>query len=379
MHTLKIVADENMPNVEALFSQYASVTLLNGRTIVPMDLAGADVLLVRSVTQVNQALLEGSQVRFVGSATIGTDHVDLDYLHSKAIQFAHAPGCNANSVVQYVLSALAFSGRLPALLDGSQQLAIVGVGNVGSKLVQVCENLNISYKAYDPPKAVLHPELLTWASWQEVLQSDVISLHVPLTHTGANKTYHLFDEDSLARLSKGMLLINSARGAVVDNQALIENIRSYRLEAIMDVWENEPELSTKLRDVCILATPHIAGYSKDGKEQGTMMIFEAFLRHFHLSKATSVMLANDKKSSCLDWNADLSFAENLSLTILKSYPIAEDSSQLAKLSQSSLKGDFDQLRKNYPKRLEFPHWTIKNISRAADIKRIKALGFKIAY
>ncbi len=377
MRAFNIVADENMPLVEALFGDYGSIRKVNGRKLCADDLIDADILLVRSVTQVNSTLLKNSRIKFVGSATIGTDHIDEEYLARSQIHFAHAPGCNANSVVQYVLSALAFAGRLTALLAGSQQLAIVGVGNVGSRLARVCEILGINYKPYDPLRADTEPEEYDWVSWEQVLNSDVISLHVPLQQSVSNNTHHLFAAHTLEQLQQETLLINTARGAVVDNQALTEALKSKNIQAILDVWENEPEISVALRQRCLLSTPHIAGYSKQGKEQGTRMIFQAFLSYFKLEDKTFSQPTVQSLGHEILWNNKLTFAENLTSSILSAYPIETDSFDLCQLSETALKNGFDNLRKHYKDRHEYPQWTIKNITNRDDIKRMKALGFRL--
>lgn len=385
MRTFNIVADENMPLVEDLFGCYGSIKYVNGRSLNAGDLKDADVLLVRSVTPVNRALLNNSAVQFVGSATIGTDHVDEHYLSEQAIGFAHAPGCNANSVVQYVLSALAFTDRLPALLEGSQQLAIVGVGNVGSRLASVCEVLGIQYRPYDPPRAAIEPKSYGWVDWADVLDSDVISLHVPLLSSGAssgsssgpNDTRHMFGKNTLSQLRQASLLINTARGAVVDNKALTRTLNGSSIQAVLDVWENEPTISVALKELCQLSTPHIAGYSKQGKEQGTRMIYQAFLAYFKLPHKMLSKSDIQPTGGEIFWDNKLTFAENLTSTILRAYPIEVDSLDLGQLSEVALKTGFDNLRKHYKDRHEYSQWIIKNITHTDDIRRMKALGFQL--
>ncbi len=375
MSTFNFVVDENMPLVEDLFGHYGTIKKVNGRTLNADDLTGADILLVRSVTQVNRSLLENNQIKFVGSATIGTDHVDQSYLAGQGIHFAHAPGCNANSVVQYVLSALAFAGRLPALLEGKQQLAIVGVGNVGSRLARACDILAIPCQLYDPPREANETTRFHGSHWEQIIQSDVISLHVPLTFTGSCPTHHLLDQSQLQQLLPGTLLINSSRGAVIDNAALTARLKKGDIQAILDVFEHEPEISAALRARCLLATPHIAGYSKQGKEQGTKMIYQAFLACFDLEDVHQAQPGIMPSAGEISWNNQISFAENLASTILATCAIEKDSIDLKQLAPSALEKGFDKLRKNYKDRHEFPLWTLKSPSAEGDRQRLSALGF----
>ena len=234
MKSLKIVADENIPSVETIFSALGVVVTVNGRHLNKEQLLDADVLLVRSVTQVNRALLEGTPVRFVATATIGTDHLDKEYLKEKEIAWASAPGCNADSVVDYVISAFC---RLEGLLEwllADGVVGIVGMGNVGSRLYHRLNRLGINVCAYDPLIEQDRYSVLT--NLDDVLKSDVICLHAPLSHDGDHPSYHLFDSDRLASLNTGTVLINAGRGAVVDNAALKQLlIERDDVSAVLDV------------------------------------------------------------------------------------------------------------------------------------------------
>ena len=229
------------------------------------------MLLVRSVTRVDRTLLEGSAVAFVGSATIGTDHVDQAYLAEQGIRFAHAPGCNANAVVQYDLSVL--SNLQPDWQ--SCTVGIVGCGNVGGRVYRTLKSLGVNCRVYDPfLSAEQIPDLV---DFQSVLAADIICVHTPLTTEGPFPTEHLFNAEVLAGLGENTLLINAGRGAVIDNGALLEHLKSgSKLRVALDVWEPEPNINPGLLEQVLLATPHIAGYSREGKIRGTEMLAEDY-------------------------------------------------------------------------------------------------------
>lgn len=276
-----IVADENIPLVEEAFGPYGTVRTRPGETIDRADLTGADVLLVRSVTTVDRQLLQHTPVKFVGSATSGTDHVDRTYLDRAGITFAHAPGSNADSVVEYVLAALArLADRRRRCLQGVT-VGVVGCGEVGSRLMDRLPAAGLEVLPNDPPRAEAarvrgadHPFLPLETVLEE---ADVLTLHVPLTRSGPHSSARLIGERELAMCSEETWLINTSRGPVVDGEALLEARRRDRLGAlVLDVYEHEPTPNPELIERCDLATPHVAGYSYDGKLAGTIAIYRAF-------------------------------------------------------------------------------------------------------
>lgn len=364
---MKIVADENMPLVKELFAPFGEVQTFPGRELGPEQIKGADVLLVRSVTTVNAEILDGSSVRFVGSATIGTDHVDQVYLKQQNIQFANAPGCNANAVVQYVLSVL-FRLR-PDWQE--QTVGIVGCGNVGGRLYQTLQKLGVNCRCYDPFLSDADNAHLT--SFEEVIQSDIICLHTPLTTDGPFPTFHLFDEAVLSQFAPHTLLINAGRGAVVDNQALLNTLLKVlpkqSLQVVLDVWEGEPNILLPLLERVDIGTPHIAGYSYDGKVNGTTMVRDAFCS----------WLGETIPSSTFDGMAiaDLDVSL-LAEAILATFDVRKEDQRMREallVEGADIPHSFDLLRKNCPKRLEFHHYNISNIE-TAEAKKMVALGFK---
>lgn len=271
---MQIVADENIPLLDEFFAGFGTLQRHPGRAIDRAALGDAEVLLVRSVTRVDRALLQGSQVRFVGTCTIGTDHLDLDYFAEAGIAWASAPGCNARGVVDYVLGCLLalaeHSGRrLPELSYG-----VVGAGQVGGRLVELLRGLGWRVRVCDPPRQAA--EGGDFVDLARILaECDVISLHTPLD----TATRHLIGAEQLEALRPGAWLINASRGAVLDNAALKAHLQTGAdLQVALDVWEGEPQVDPELAALCRIATPHIAGYSLDGKLRGTAQIYQAYCR-----------------------------------------------------------------------------------------------------
>ncbi|HBZ94060.1 MAG TPA: 4-phosphoerythronate dehydrogenase PdxB, partial [Pseudomonas sp.] len=274
-----IVADENIPLLDEFFAAFGSIRRLPGRGITAADVRDADLLLVRSVTQVNRALLEGSRVRFVGTCTIGTDHLDLDYFAEAGIAWSSAPGCNARGVVDYVLGSVLTLAEREGVDPAARVYGVVGAGQVGGRLVELLRGLGWQVRVCDPPRQAA--EGGDFVSLERVIEEcDVISLHTPLQRGGAHPTWHLLGAAQLAQLRHGAWLINASRGPVVDNAALRELLLDREsVHAVLDVWEGEPQVDLQLADLCTLATPHIAGYSLDGRQRGTAQIYQALCRY----------------------------------------------------------------------------------------------------
>ena len=271
---MDIVADTNFALLDEFFARHGQIRRIPGREIRAENVRNADVLLLRSITRANAALLEGSNVQFVGTATIGTDHLDLDYLAERQIKWASAPGCNADAAAQYAL-AMAWLGCQRCGTDlRDLAVGIIGRGNVGSRLQALLNVLEIPSVACDPPLAELgEPGLVDLES---ALDQPVISMHVPLTHKRPYPTFRMLDARRLSLLPDGALLVNSSRGDVLDGNDLLQELESGRIHAALDVWPEEPELDLHLLDKTLLGTPHIAGYSQQGKQNGSLMIYRAF-------------------------------------------------------------------------------------------------------
>ena len=367
---MKIIADENMPLVRELFDQYGDVTCLPGRSICAEDVRDADVLLVRSITRVDRTLLAGSAVRFVGSATIGVDHIDQDYLAERGVGFSNAPGCNANAVVDYVCAALcALQVDWRALCSGKQTVGIIGCGNVGGRLYRRLKALGITVRCYDPFLAVQQNPDLTGLG--RVLECDVISMHTPHTSDGPYPTRHMLSAGQLARLKAGTVLINAGRGPAIDNSALLQRLQQgVDLRVVLDVWEAEPEVPSALLQQVALATPHIAGYSVQGKLNGAVMIRDALLRW--LGEPGSTGQTDEIRRSL--------GASGFSEAVLAAYDIREDDRRMrtALAEPVSPKGEiFDQLRKTYPHRHEFSRFRVAGVKDPATARQLEALGFEL--
>jgi erythronate-4-phosphate dehydrogenase len=369
---MNIFFDENIPYAREFFSQFGKLQPFAGRKLSAEQVKHADVLLVRSITQVNESLLHLNQrLKFVGTATIGVDHIDQSYLGARNIPFASAPGCNAVSVAEYVLSALLVLAQRYQLDISGFTVGIVGAGNTGSRLSEKLTALGIKYKLCDPYLAQ-SDDPREFYSLEQVLDCDVISLHVPLTTNGQYPTYHLLDGELLAKLSARQILINACRGEVIDNQALLALKQGgHPVKLVLDVWENEPDLLTELVDYCELATAHIAGYSLEGKARGTQMLYQAFSEY--LGQKSSLALTMFLPKLAIE---TIELAEPLSVELLASlalliYDIRRDDAIFRQ--QLAIHG-FDYLRKNYPVRREFSALTLKAPS-FEQIAQAIALGF----
>lgn len=364
MNSPLIIADQNMPFVDAYFGHLGEVKLMAGRDIDRHAIKSAEILLVRSVTEVNSDLLQGSAVRFVGSATAGTDHIDLEYLEKNNIQFAHAPGCNAEAVVQYALSV--FSCLKP---DWQQsRVGIVGCGNVGGRLYQKLQSLGVECRVYDPFLTTTQiPDLV---AFDKVLHCDIISLHTPLTTAGDFPTYHMFNQQVLNQLKPNSFLINAGRGAVIDNLALIDRLKqSDNLQVALDVWESEPQINQDLLDLVSIATPHIAGYTNEGKVRGTTMLAEALAKYLSDYSIQSTNTENDCSKVTLDASG-----KDLNQLLLACYNVSGDDQRMRKtLESGNIAEGFDQLRKTYPQRREYSHFKVS--ADSPIYPQLKLLGF----
>ncbi|PPC77284.1 erythronate-4-phosphate dehydrogenase [Pokkaliibacter plantistimulans] len=363
---LRIVADENMPGLTTLFNDIGSLTALPGRSITRQDLLQADVLLVRSITRVNQALLEGTPVKFVGSATIGTDHLDIPWLNNNHITHTNAPGCNADSVADYVIAALAHLSHQ----DGSnwftnKTAAVIGAGNVGSKVVQRLRGLGLHVLVNDPPRQQQHPtDDPHFVDLNTALSADIICCHTPLVRSGDFPTYHLLDEPQISAIRPGTLLLNAGRGDVINNQALLERMqRQNDLELVLDVWENEPRPLLGLIPYTRISTPHIAGYSLDGRLRGSWMIYQALCKFVGIQPTVSFdQLVPEPTIRAVSCSTSISLPECFNLIPLALDVSREDQRFRRTLSTAEageLASAFDTLRKTYPLSRELRQLQVK--------------------
>jgi len=374
---MKLIVDENIPAAEA-FAQFGEVTRMPGRAIDANAVRSADVLIVRSVTRVDAALLGKSRVRFVGSATAGVDHVNQADLVRLGIRFAAAPGSNADSVVDYVLAALALRFGGEATLSG-RTVGIVGCGNVGGRLLARLRGLGIHCVVRDP---FLPPDAVEGlCSFEKVLGADVLSLHVPLRLDAPHATRHLIGAAEIEALRPGAFLLNTSRGVVVDNAALLEALaRRPDLTAALDVWESEPDIDRRLLERVLIGTPHIAGYAFDGKLRGVAGVYEALCEFLGAGAAVSALPVLQTPPAGRVDAASLRGGVLWQRAALACYDLLADDRQLRQaiaVGSSNPAAAFDRLRRDYPLRREFSAWRIvpDAAMNAAELAQLRAAGF----
>ena len=348
---MNIYADENMPLVAEFFGHLGPVTLFNGRTVQARELADAEVLLVRSVTTVDKSLLaENKKLRFVGTATIGMDHIDQRYLTARGVSFSSAPGCNAQSVLEYVLSALwSLADKYQWRLN-SKTLGIVGVGNIGQRLAEAAAALNMRVLLCDPPRAQAEADFVHTSFSDVCRQADIISFHTPMVTAGPTPSRHLLNSASLALLKPECALINAARGAIIDNQALLNALQQCHRPVVLDVWESEPAILQALLPYLDLATAHIAGHSIEGKARGTAMLYQQLcqlLGQAPLCQLEHLLPIPAVAKVQLSENFGLPDVQNLARML---YDVRRDDALFRFHIQRE---GFDWLRKSYPARREF--------------------------
>ena len=380
---MRIVVDSKNSFVQETFLQLGRVDVLPTEAITREALRDADAVIVRSETRVDARLLEGTGVRFVGTATIGMDHLDTAYLADRGIACANAPGSNAESVAQYVAAALLALTAGREAGPAGMTIGIIGVGNVGSRVARVATGLGMRVLLNDPPLQRLTGDG-RFLPLDSLMGADILSLHVPLTHVGADATYHCFDEERLAGMKRGSVLINTARGAVVETRALRRALRDGHLAAaVIDVWEHEPTVDVELLGLARIATPHIAGYSLDGKLNAARIIFEALRAHAG-SDASWRSPASLPPPAAAEIDARECIAGGPALlddVVRRCYDIRRDSDDLQRslLMPHAERADrFRVLRAEYPVRREFGATTV-TVSRKRDghAASFASLGFRV--
>lgn len=375
-----IVADENMPLVDALFAPLGEVVRRPGRQITAADVREADVLLVRSVTRVTRELLEGSRVRFVGTATIGTDHIDLAALQALGITLASAPGCNARAVAEYVLTCLYLLAEEQGWEPQARTVGVVGLGNVGRQVAGLAQAAGFRVEGCDPFLAESPVPGVALRSLDELIDGcDVMALHTPLTRTGPYPTFHLLNAGRLQRLRTRQILLNAGRGEVIDNAALLARLEKGEAPTVvLDVWEGEPHVMPALLDRVRLGSPHVAGYSQEGKWRGTAMVHEAYCRFAGITPAVSLSTLDLPKGPVLTCpQADSLVALAARLTGRLCDVVRDDAALRASLAEPDPAQAFDRLRRDYPSRFEFASCTITGLVRPEWRATLSALGFHL--
>ncbi len=373
---MKFVVDDKIPFIKGVLEPFGEVRYLSGKEISPKDVKNADALITRTRTRCNEELLDGSSVKIVASATIGYDHIDTGWCEIHGVEWANAPGCNSGSVMQYIASVFSLMVLEKGLDPTKLKIGVVGVGNVGSKVAKLAWVFGMKVYEIDPPRQENEPEK-TFYSLDEVAgELDVITFHTPLTREGKHKTFHLFNEKLLKKLKKDVTVLNSSRGEVVDNKVLRDALKNRKeKQAVLDVWENEPDIDKELLDLVWLATPHIAGYSQDGKANGTMMSVHAVSRKLGLNieswKPEDVPVP-EKPVIEIDITG-LSDAEIIAKAVLQTYDIRNDDKVLRDAPEK-----FEYLRGGYPVRREFFAYTVKlSEANPSATEKLQILGFNV--
>ncbi len=365
---MKLVADINIPYLKGVFdSCFDSIVLLPANEITREVVKDADALLVRTRTFCNAELLEGSRVKFIGSATIGFDHIDTDYCNSRGIEWVNAPGCNSGAVQQWVASALLQISKSKEISLEGKVLGVVGVGNVGRKIVDVGLAFGMKVLCCDPPRK-REEHLADFVDLKTIAQqSDFITFHVPLAFSGIDATNHLVDSALIDTFKHNVVIINSSRGEVIETQSLIDAINHKKITATaLDVWENEPNIKNELLSLVTIATPHIAGYSVEGKVNGTRMVVDALSKFFNLGIHPWISAQNPTNKKELLINP-MSTIDAISQT----YDIVSDDANFRSSSNH-----FERYRSNYTLRREFSGFKVKGVEGNLA-KSLLKLGFEV--
>ncbi len=380
---VNIVCAAAMPFAKEVFSSLGNVRLIDGPAITADDVRHADILAVRSTTRIDRNLLEGSRVKFVGTATIGTDHMDIDYLEQSGIRWCYSPGCNANSVSEYLASALLSLAANKNLDLPGRTIGIVGVGNVGSLVYEKARALGLNILCNDPPR--IEKEGSPGAEFVPLdallSESDIVTLHVPLTRSGRHATIKMADEGFFSRIKPEATFINAARGGIMDTAALVRALDSGKISrCIIDTWQNEPLYDTALLDRIDIGTPHIAGHSLEGKVEGTVIVYREACRFLNVTPEydTDSLLPPPETGRIVLNDSGDTEPEILWDAVKNVYDITDDDKSLRDGPRDEKRGDyFRLLRKNYRNRREF-RWTEVDAPRVQPQIRDKLhkLGFK---
>jgi len=371
----KFIIDDKIPFLKGVFEPFAEVNYFPGEKITPEKIKNADALIIRTRTICNEELLLGSNVKMIASATIGFDHIDKDYCSKNGIKWTNAPGCNSGSVMQFMASVLVRLSQKHNFRFSEKTLGIIGVGNVGAKVAKLADALGMKVLLNDPPRERKEGKG-NFVSIEEIQEkADIISFHVPLIREGIDKTYHMFDDSFIAALKNKPIILNSSRGEVLDESVLKNGLKEGKIEsAVLDVWENEPDIDLELLDLVDIATPHIAGYSAEGKLNGTKMVIEAVSAHFNLDieELNPLLLSNENLNVEINCKGKLD-EEIFSEAILHTYDVLNDNERFRESPTT-----FEKQRGNYPIRREFQAHTLmlKNCKPHVS-EKLKQLGFSI--
>lgn len=373
---MRIVADDKIPFLKGVLEPFADIVYVNGSRIDRDTVKNADALIVRTRTKCDEALLKGTNVKFIGTATIGFDHIDTEWCESHKIAWKSAPGCNSSSVNQYIASTLFNLSEKLGFSLTNRAIGVVGVGNVGRKVVQTAEMFGMTVYLCDPPR-VRNESRCGFISLDGILREcDIITFHVPLNMKGEDKTYRMVDDSFLSRVNKGTIIINTSRGEVADGDALKRAFKDGRLAGfVLDVWQNEPHIDLELLKMSLQATPHIAGYSADGKAMGTTLIIRELSNHFDLG-LDDWSPANIPEPEYPVVTIDCAGLTNEDIfrkAVQHTYDVRNDDKRLR-----DDPAGFEKQRGDYPLRREFPAYELHLRNGSKDVIRFcRKLGFKV--
>ena len=371
---MKIIVDNKIPYLKTVLETYAEVEYYPAKEITASVVKEADAIVIRTRTKCNADILEGSKVKMITTATIGFDHIDTDYCDANGIKWANAPGCNSTSVMQYIASALAYLSSKYKFDYRQMTIGIIGVGNVGSKIASLASVLGMKVLLNDPPRERAEGDG-KYVSLEEIKKkADIITFHVPLIVDGQDNTFHLCNESFVKTLKPGAVIINSSRGEVISTTSLKNALTTNKIKAaVLDVWENEPYLEKKLLDLVDIATPHIAGYSAEGKAMGSAMVVRALSQYFGWEfnswypKNIPSLPKQNIEIDCLGNTTQ----EVINEAIFATYKVEHDDFTLRNSAKT-----FEQQRGNYPLRREFNAFKINLKNDQNNIKeKLNRLGF----
>ena len=373
---IRIIADDKIPFLKGVLEPFADIKYFPGNKITHEVLKHADGLIIRTRTKCTHELLDDTSVRFIGTATIGFDHIDTQFCERKNIYWTNAPGCNSSSVQQYIAAALLKISSEFRFNLKNKSIGIIGVGNVGSKVEKFARIMGMKILLCDPPRARNEGDANFTQLDNLLRKSDIVTVHVPLNVVGEDNTYHLFNETTFKKMKKGAWFLNSSRGEITETSAL-KNLLISEISGgtVIDVWENEPDIDPELLTKTFIATPHIAGYSTDGKANGTAMVVNSLCKFFNLP------LENWYPADVpLPFNPDITIdakdksdEEIMREAVFHTYNIEEDDKKF-RFSPA----DFEKQRGNYRLRREFQAYNIRLINNKKSIlKLLEALGFNV--
>lgn len=373
---MKILADAHIPYLKGVIEQFGEVEYLPGNLFSHETIKDKDVLFVRTVTRFDEKILANTNIKLICSATIGYDHIDTEYCSENNIAWRTAPGCNANSVEQYVSASLLLLAEKYKFDLSTKTIGIIGVGNVGSRVKKACEKLGMRVLLNDPPLCEKDTKLSQTESFVNIeiikKEADIITMHTPLTKTGKHKTYNLVDEQFISSLNKKPFIINSSRGSVVSTSALKEALKSGKVSgAVIDCWENEPNIDHELLEMVYIATPHIAGYSADGKWMATKMSLDNFTDFFNLKSSKIEVESLPQPENPIIDLANIKKEQQLAYAVLQTYNPLSDSDKLKTNSDK-----FIWYRSNYPLRREYLAYEVRNADDEVA-KLLEKMGFKL--